>query len=109
MLDPHLRIRAAIRGMSLMAVEAEFLHRVHQRHLASGSLSVRPSTPPRPNAAGTGKTITVHRVCNGCGGDLGDATMSELAAAYGGLDLPDVRLEHGCYREAGLPRVGVLA
>lgn len=40
--------------------------------------------------------ITVHRSCNGCGRDIGDATPSELDAAMAGLPLPDVTVECGC-------------
>lgn len=56
----------------------------------------RPWTADRKNWI-TGTTrMTVKRVCNGCGRELGDATSGELLAAVLGDDLPDVRDECGC-------------
>jgi hypothetical protein len=55
----------------------------------------RPVTPPRENEDGS-KTITVQRVCNGCGRRLGDATDTELDAAVSGAPLPDTTNECGC-------------
>lgn len=61
----------------------------------------RPSTPPK--RASDGRTIiTVHRCCNGCGRDLGDALPDELEQAVAGLLLPGVRDECGC--PAMMPR-----
>jgi hypothetical protein len=55
----------------------------------------REMTPPKPNGKG-GTTIRVHRCCNGCGREIGDANQSELEAAVAGVSLPDVRSECGC-------------
>ncbi len=55
----------------------------------------RPSTPPQTRPDGR-TVITVHRCCNGCSRDLGDATKEELDHAVAGLPLPDVRGECGC-------------
>ena len=61
----------------------------------------RQNTPPLKLADGTTR-ITVHRHCNGCGRDLGDATNFELDLAVLGAALPDVREECGCLTaEAG--------
>lgn len=53
---------------------------------------MRPSTPPQTHPDGT-RTIRIHRCCNGCGTDLGDATDLELAACITGNPMPDVRSE----------------
>jgi hypothetical protein len=37
--------------------------------------------------------MTVQRVCNGCGRDIGDVTSAEIDAAIAGLPLSDVRHE----------------
>lgn len=55
----------------------------------------RPNHLPRTLDDGT-TIITVHRHCNGCGRDLGDATNFELDLAVLGAALPDVREECGC-------------
>ena len=55
----------------------------------------RPSTDIAHHPDGS-STIKVHRCCNGCGRDLGDATDAEVACAIGGARLPDVRDECGC-------------
>ena len=61
----------------------------------------RPNTPPQKNDDGS-TTYTVHRCCNGCGRNLGDATNFELDLAVLGAALPDVREECGCLTtEAG--------
>ena len=59
----------------------------------------RPNTPPRKGDDGI-THITVHRHCNGCGRDLGDATNFELDLAVLGAALPDVREECGCQADA---------
>lgn len=77
-----------------------FLGSVHARHVAGGSLSTRHHTPVKwTTKANGGKSsrIRVQRSCNGCGSSLGDANDAELDAAMSGTDLPDVRLECGCY------------
>lgn len=53
---------------------------------------MRPFTPPQTHPDGT-RTIRVHRCCNGCGTDLGDATDLELSACIAGHPMPDVRSE----------------
>jgi hypothetical protein len=53
---------------------------------------VRRHTPVRTNANGS-RTITVHRMCNGCGHDIGDVTEQEIDAAIAGAPLTDVRDE----------------
>lgn len=58
-------------------------------------MSDRTHTPPKPNATG-GTTIRVHRCCNGCGRDIGDANDSEILRLMAGQPLPDVRSECGC-------------
>lgn len=65
----------------------------------------RPFTSATPNADGS-VTITIHRHCNGCNRDLGDATAQELAAADAGVPLPDVRAECGCTRPLDNPPSG---
>lgn len=62
---------------------------------AAPAVAGRPSTSATPNADGS-LTITIHRHCNGCGRDLGDATAAEVAAADAGQELPDVRAECRC-------------
>ena len=55
----------------------------------------RPNTPDRKTLHG--RSITVKRLCNGCGRNLGDATKAELEAArLSPSQLPDVRSECGC-------------
>lgn len=54
----------------------------------------RTFTPPRKTETGT--RITVHRHCDTCGRDIGDATPEELEAAVAGAPLPDVADECGC-------------
>lgn len=72
-----------------------YMGSVHARHLDGGSLSTRKSTPVRRRDGVS--HLTVHRICNGCGADLGDANAEELDAAQAGRPLPDVRLECGCF------------
>jgi hypothetical protein len=57
----------------------------------------RTFTPPRETESG-GTRITVHRHCDSCGRDIGDATREELEAAIAGAPLPDVAAECGCAR-----------
>lgn len=54
----------------------------------------RTFTPPRKTETGT--HITVHRYCDGCNRDVGDATREELDAAIAGARLPSVVEECGC-------------
>lgn len=58
---------------------------------------MRTKTPPRIryNKAGeeVGRTMTVQRYCNGCGHEIGDATLEEIEAAINGAPLSDVRDE----------------
>lgn len=54
----------------------------------------RTFTPPRKTETGT--RITVHRHCDTCGRDIGDATAEELEASVAGAPLPDVADECGC-------------
>ncbi|UJP39345.1 hypothetical protein [Cellulomonas palmilytica] len=56
----------------------------------------RPSTPPTRDPETGATRFRVHRMCNGCDSDLGDATDDELMAAVSGAPLPDVRAECGC-------------
>lgn len=99
-LDPHLRLRAAIRGVDLTVVTREYMFRVHRRHLAGLSLSTRTFTPVE-KLPGGGERIRVQRVCNGCYESVGDANATELDHAVAGLQLPDVRLECGCFGRDG--------
>ncbi|MDE1673804.1 hypothetical protein [Nocardia gipuzkoensis] len=55
----------------------------------------RPYTPIRDNPDGS-RTITVHRMCSGCGRDLGDVTMEEIQDAIDGKPLSGTRAECGC-------------
>lgn len=50
-------------------------------------------------------TITVHRACNGCGRELGDATDEEIECAANDIPLPDVRDECGCAADEPTPGV----
>lgn len=69
----------------------------------------RVSTPRVTRPSG-GKTITVQRVCNGCGNDIGDATEPELVAAMLGRDLPDATADcPTCWAAANLPTVKPLS
>lgn len=54
----------------------------------------RAFTPPQKTATGT--RITVHRYCDSCGRDVGDASQEELEAAVAGVPLPDISRECGC-------------
>ena len=49
-------------------------------------------TVTRPDGTTTTK-LTVQRVCNGCGHDVGDVRDQEMDAVLSGLPLPDVRDE----------------
>lgn len=62
----------------------------------------RPWTPDRRNPEGS-TTVTVKRCCNGCGRQLGDASLIELEAGMCGQPLPDVRGEcpNCCPEHAG--------
>lgn len=62
----------------------------------------RTHTPPKPNATG-GTTIRVHRCCNGCGRDIGDANDQEMESAVSGSLMPDVRGECGCADAPNVP------
>lgn len=42
-LDPHLRLRAAIRGVALEVVLVEYVFGVHRRHLSGKSLDTTPA------------------------------------------------------------------
>lgn len=95
LIAPELALQAFKRGVKVHVVAHEFLSRVHDRHLAGGSLSTRIHTPVVKTE--TGSRITVQRACNGCGESVGDANDAELDAAMAGAPLPDVRLECGCY------------
>lgn len=94
-LAPAIALRAFIRGVHPPVVAVEYMFAVHRRHLAGHTLSTRSSTPHEDLGDGH-RVLHVKRVCNGCGKELGDATADELEAAVDG-DLPDVRIECGCY------------
>ncbi len=49
-------------------------------------------TITRPDGS-TATRMTVQRVCNGCGHDVGDVTDEEMDAVMEGRPLPDVRHE----------------
>lgn len=98
-LAAELALQAFKRGVKVTVVVHEYLSRVHDRHLAGGSLSTRIHTPTIETK--TGSRIYLKRSCNGCGETVGDVNEAELDAAMSGAPLPDVRLECGCYgREA---------
>lgn len=65
-------------------------------------VAVDPAYPVRPFTepvqTGTGSRVKVHRCCDGCNRDLGDATPAELEAAVAGQPLPSVIDECGCQR-----------
>jgi hypothetical protein len=67
----------------------------------------RPSTPDVIHADGR-RTITVKRLCDGCGEPLGDATNEELEAAIMGR-LPSVITEHGCTPEPPIEKIAPAA
>lgn len=97
-LDAEFALQAFKRGVRISVVVHEYLTLVHERHLAGLSLSTRPWTPDYVDLDGV-THLTVKRGCSGCGTRLGDATADELEAAVAGDDLPDTRLECGCYSE----------
>lgn len=55
----------------------------------------RTFTPHQKTESG-GTRITVHRHCDSCGRDIGDASREELDAAIAGAPLSDVSEECGC-------------
>lgn len=57
---------------------------------------MRTHTPVQTVTRSDGSTtmkLTVQRVCNGCGHDVGDVTSAEMDAVLNGHPLPDVRDE----------------
>lgn len=57
---------------------------------------MRTHTPPHVTTRPDGTTstrITVQRVCNGCGHDVGDVNADEMEAVITGDRLQDVRFE----------------
>jgi hypothetical protein len=50
------------------------------------------------------RTITVKRICDGCGHALGDATNEEMEAAILGR-LPSAISEHGCQPETPIEKI----
>lgn len=72
----------------------------------TGKATARPRTPEVRNPDGS-RRITIQRCCNGCGGELGDATDRELECAVSGEPLPDVRNEcPACRQTTGIPSQG---
>ena len=55
----------------------------------------RPWTPDYVDTDGV-THMTMRRCCNGCGREIGDATIEELQACVTGVQMPDVRDECGC-------------
>jgi hypothetical protein len=66
----------------------------------------RPSTP---DVIRNGRrTVTVKRICDGCGQPIGDATNEEMEAAIMGR-LPSVQNEHGCQLEPSIEKIAPAA
>lgn len=70
--------------------------------------TTRPATPAYRTPEGT-RVVTVQRVCDGCGGLLGNATRGELFAAVAGMGMPSVIAEHGCTAARGRANLRLVA
>jgi hypothetical protein len=79
------RVVAAVQAAGTWGEIADIVHR----------FLPRPWTDDRVTATGS-RRITVKRVCDGCGHDIGDVTKAELACVMAGHELPSVVDEHGC-------------